>query len=94
MKSHVTLACYDISSSKRRTKVARLLSGFGVRVQKSVFELHVSRIELIQLRKKVEAMLNPDTDSARYYFLCHDCRELSAAVGQTNCVKVESHFVV
>lgn len=94
MKHYIILACYDISSSKRRTKVAKLLGHFGVRVQKSVFELQVSRNELNELHKEVKNMLDPKTDSARYYFLCHDCRELSRSNGKTDCLQINPHFVV
>lgn len=31
------LICYDIVLDKRRNKVAQMLEGYGLRVQKSVF---------------------------------------------------------
>jgi CRISPR-associated protein Cas2 len=37
------LASYDISLARERVRVARLLSGYGVRVQKSVFEVRLTR---------------------------------------------------
>ncbi len=36
------VAVYDISSNKERTKVAKILSGFGFRVQQSAFECRLS----------------------------------------------------
>ena len=32
------LVCYDIVSDYRRNKVSQLLEGYGIRVQRSVFE--------------------------------------------------------
>ena len=32
------LICYDVVNDRRRNRVSRLLEGYGLRVQKSVFE--------------------------------------------------------
>ena len=37
------LACYDVSDDKERERVAGVLEGFGLRVQKSVFECRLTR---------------------------------------------------
>lgn len=37
------LLVYDVSSNKLRTKVAKTVEGYGMRVQKSVFECRLSR---------------------------------------------------
>ena len=37
-ESSTWLVCYDVSCNRRRTKIARLLAGFGERLQRSVFE--------------------------------------------------------
>lgn len=36
------LVMYDISDNKRRTKLAKLLLGYGVRIQKSVFQCELT----------------------------------------------------
>lgn len=36
------LAIYDITDAKRLNKVANILQDYGVRIQKSVFELRLS----------------------------------------------------
>lgn len=48
-KSLFCLIIYDITSNKRRLKLAKLLEGFGVRVQRSCFEvdLEVSSYQLL-----------------------------------------------
>lgn len=48
---------YDISSDKERTRVHKVLKGFGLSVQKSVFECRLSRgmrDELLKKLKKLE----------------------------------------
>ncbi|MDX9754637.1 MAG: CRISPR-associated endonuclease Cas2 [bacterium] len=83
MKPYFTLACYDIHAAKTRRRIVRILSEHGVRVQKSVFELHVDRAELTRLQHEIHALLNPATDSARYYLLCADCKALTVSLGET-----------
>ena len=39
------LITYDISQTKRRTKVEKLLSSYGFRANYSVFELNISRVK-------------------------------------------------
>ena len=43
-KTMFCLIIYDIRSNKRRLKLSKLLEGYGVRVQKSCFEVDLSRM--------------------------------------------------
>lgn len=47
---------YDITCDKERTRVDRVLKGFGFRVQKSVFECRLKRREKEDLVRKLEAL--------------------------------------
>lgn len=44
---------YDIPSDKRRQKVAKLLEGYGRRVQYSVFECLLSEVKYEELQKRL-----------------------------------------
>lgn len=69
-----TIIAFDISNDRVRQRVARLLLDHLDRVQKSVFETSdLSRAALLRLRSRVERLLNPETDSMRYYRLCRAC---------------------
>lgn len=48
------LVCYDISHNGERTRVERLLLGWGHRVQKSVFKVVTTRYGLAQLKTGLE----------------------------------------
>ena len=52
------LVCYDIVSDYRRNKVSQLLEGYGMRVQRSVFEcvLSDSQYKLIvqEIRRRID----------------------------------------
>ena len=43
MKSSEYLIVYDITKDRERTKVQKILEGYGFRIQKSVFECLLSR---------------------------------------------------
>lgn len=67
---------YDISSDRLRNKVAKVLLGYGKRVQYSVFECRISQKRFEELYKKM-ALLMVDTDEGniRIYHLCGKCEK-------------------
>lgn len=75
------VVAYDIPSDRRRTKVHKVLSGFGQWTQYSLFELFLSDKELVLLQNKLEKLLDPKQDSVRFYPLCLACRKRVETVG-------------
>jgi len=64
----VVVVAYDIVDDTRREDVASLLSGYGPRVQLSVFECQVrSQTELQSLRVQLRALIDPMEDQVRIY---------------------------
>jgi CRISPR-associated protein Cas2 len=62
------LITYDIADDRRREDVATLLSGYGPRVQLSVFECDVrSRREVVDLRGKLRDLIDAVEDQVRIY---------------------------
>ncbi|MGL4409128.1 MAG: CRISPR-associated endonuclease Cas2 [Zoogloea sp.] len=64
------LVCYDIADDRRRLKVAQVLEGYGVRVQKSVFECALDASREAELRDRLARLAEPGLDRVRYYHLC------------------------
>ena len=79
--THFYIVSYDISSDKRRTKVHKVLSGFGQWTQFSLFELFITDKELVLLQNKLEKILNAEKDSVRFYSLCAACLKQVETVG-------------
>ena len=77
-----TVISYDIVNDKRRTKVMKLLKGYGTHVQYSVFECDLSPPQLQALKGKLSALIDLHADSVRFYFLD------IAAVGRIKIVGV------
>ena len=72
---------YDIPSDRRRTKVHKVLCGFGQWTQYSLFECHLTTKELVALRGKLDKLLKPEEDSVRFYPLCTPCVAKVATIG-------------
>jgi CRISPR-associated protein Cas2 len=61
------VAAYDIADDHRREDVATLLSGYGPRVQLSVFECDLkTRAEAAALQSKIRDIIDPVEDQVRF----------------------------
>ena len=72
---------YDIPADRRRTKVHRVLCGYGTWTQYSLFECWLTRRQVIELQAKLARHLRPDEDSVRFYPLCKGCQGKVHTVG-------------
>ncbi|CEO90381.1 CRISPR-associated endonuclease Cas2 [Syntrophaceticus schinkii] len=70
----MVLITYDVSVTtslgrKRLRQVAKQCQNFGQRVQNSVFECLVDPTQFVELKHRLESIVDPETDSLRYYNL-------------------------
>jgi len=70
----MVLVTYDVNTEtpagrKRLRLVAKQCLNHGQRVQNSVFECLVDPVEFAKLKKRLEEIVDVETDSLRYYFL-------------------------
>lgn len=68
------LLTYDVDTTspegrRRLRRVAKLCEGYGLRVQKSVFEIVADDKDLLQLLDKLDHIIDTDTDNIRLYRL-------------------------
>lgn len=64
-----TVVSYDIVDDKQRTKVFKLLKGYGAHVQFSVFECELDDGQLARLKLELLDLVDPHLDSVRLYQL-------------------------
>ncbi|KAB8146093.1 CRISPR-associated endonuclease Cas2 [Chloroflexia bacterium SDU3-3] len=82
------LISYDISNDRRRQKLAKLLEGFGQRVQWSVFECDLDQREYGLLAKKLKKVVREkEGDNLRIYRLCATCAQQTAIIGSGPAVE-------
>jgi CRISPR-associated protein Cas2 len=76
------LVAYDVSSNRRRKKVAKVLGNYGDRVNLSVFECEFKKEQSLEkLKEDVKAIIKPKKDHVRYYTLCEECRRKTVVQG-------------
>lgn len=73
----VVLVTYDIQTldrhgRRRLRRIAKACTGFGQRVQFSVFECKVEPAQWVVLRGKLLSEFKEEEDSLRFYFLGED----------------------
>lgn len=86
------VVAYDIADDRERSRVDRVLTGFGFRAQKSVFECRMSRRTRERLRAALAAL-----DLRTGYVLAWRCatRERDLAVGDAPVMPdLDAAFVV
>lgn len=82
----MVLITYDVNTmdkdgEKRLRKVAKKCVDSGQRVQNSVFECLLEPAQFVKLRQELEAIIDKDKDSLRYYFLGSNWKKRVEHVG-------------
>ena len=73
---------YDISDDKRRRLVAKVMEGYGYRVQYSVFECDMTVKQLRRMQKELRPLVKgKEMDSVRFYPLPVDAVEKIEVMG-------------
>lgn len=73
MALSVAVLAYDIADDRRRTRAHRLLGGYGIPLQESVFLLELSESQWIILRRRLTALVRPGQDLVYVWPLCAAC---------------------
>jgi CRISPR-associated protein Cas2 len=81
MPSSIVVVSYDVPDNRRRTRLHRLLEGYGVAVQRSVFECAIAPEQLGRLLARARATIEPEEDDLRLYSLCPRCHAATTRLG-------------
>ena len=75
------IVSYDITEDKRRTKIHDILKSYGQWMQYSLFECDLTKTQYAKLRSRLQKIIDPETDSIRFYFLCGCCQNKIERIG-------------
>ncbi len=76
------LISYDITDNRIRGENAKALSGYGQRVQYSVFECRITEQQYGELRQKlVKLMQEEEEGNIRLYNICGKCEQKLSIIG-------------
>lgn len=95
----LVLVTYDVNTieaggKKRLRKVARTCVDYGQRVQFSVFEIEVDPAQWIKLKSKLEAIIKPEFDSLRYYYLGANWTRRVEHVGAKSATDLKGPLII
>ena len=93
------LITYDVetvsSDGKRRLRqVAKVCIDFGQRVQNSVFELNIYPADLVNIKNKLEKIIDPKKDSIRIYNLGKNWENRVETLGRDNSYNPEKDLLI
>ncbi len=82
----MVLITYDVSVTtssgvRRLRRVAKQCVNHGQRVQNSVFQCLLDPAQFAELKHRLESIIDPETDSLRYYFLGNNWKNRVEHVG-------------
>ena len=92
-QSSLYVVAYDIPDDKRRTKIHKILKGFGQWTEFSLFECFLTKKEVLQMRSKLDKYLDSRTDKVRVYLICDACMTKIETVGLTEPTEVTSYLI-
>jgi CRISPR-associated protein Cas2 len=95
----MVLITYDVNTEtavarKRLRHVAKTCENRGQRVQNSVFECLVDPAQWVELRTKLVDIINPETDSLRFYFLGSNWKRRIEHVGAKQAYDPQGELIV
>lgn len=88
------VATTDAAGENRLRRVARACKDYGQRVQYSVFECIVTPAQWTFLRSRLSDIIDPGTDSLRFYYLGANWRRRVEHVGAKAGIDQEGPLIV
>lgn len=94
----MVLITYDVNTQtetgrKRLAKIAKQCKNYGQRVQYSVFECILEPALFVKLKQKLEAIMDKENDSLRYYYLGNDWQHHVEHVGAKPTLDLEGTLI-
>lgn len=95
----LVIVCYDVSTEssagrRRLRRVARACESVGQRVQKSVFECRVDRMQMEDLERRLLDIINAAEDCLRFYRLTEPVELHVTEHGKFRAVNFDNPLVV
>lgn len=95
----LVLITYDVNTEtpagkKRLRKVAKQCVNYGQRVQNSVFECILDAAKCKEVQHKLELLIDPKTDSLRFYYLGNNYKTKVEHVGVKPSFDVTEPLIV
>ena len=88
------LICYDICDAKRLRKTAEILEDYGMRVQKSFFQVEMPKERLEGLVRRILRIINTRYDKLYIYPICEGCLSKALKDGTGTLIKLQEFEIL
>jgi len=88
------IVAYDIADPRRLSRIAKVMLDYGVRVQKSIFELTVTASAFREMKARVEKIIIAEEDGVKYFPLCEKCAGTVEIIGQGQFTDPDREYYV
>ena len=93
------LITYDVETvtpagKKRLRQVAKVCLDYGQRVQNSVFELNIYPADLVEIKNKLEKIIDPQKDFIRIYNLGKNWERRVESLGRDDTYNPEKDLLI
>ncbi len=88
------LIIYDIADPKRLRAIANIMEDYGVRVQKSIFELDVGQTVFQEIKIRVGKAIEEFEDGVKYFPLCERCTGSIEIIGKGVYIELDEEFFI
>ena len=90
---------YDVSTTdaagrRRLRQVAKACEDYGQRVQNSVFEMKLDPAQWTELRARLESIIDPSTDSLRFYHLGRNWQRRVEHIGAKSGYDIDGPLII
>lgn len=94
----LVLITYDVNTETkegktRLRKVARVCINYGQRVQNSVFECVLDNTQTLMVKAKLEAIIDKNRDSLRFYYLGNNYKNKVEHIGAKPVDSIEDNLI-
>ncbi|MDX9745953.1 MAG: CRISPR-associated endonuclease Cas2 [Syntrophales bacterium] len=88
------LVAYDIADPIRLARVAKIMEDYGTRVQKSIFEVSARKGIFLEMKERIERVMEPAEDGVKYFPLCEKCAQRVELIGKGCYIDPDAEYYI
>jgi len=88
------IVAYDIANPRRLNRVAKVVKDYGIRVQKSIFEVNLDNRLFDEMKSRIKNEIEASEDGVKYFPLCEKCTGTLEVIGQGVFIDPDEEFYV
>jgi CRISPR-associated protein Cas2 len=88
------IVAYDIAHPRRLQRIAKIMKDYGLRVQKSIFEVDVSEYQFREMKRRAELEMVVEEDGVKFFPICGRCSDTVLTLGRGVKIEEQGSFLI